>query len=73
MLSEKEIEEESSRMVNRFMERKWEREGSGDVVLASGWVRRLEGLGNVHSHDTGVARRCEGLMEEEDEEEGRKV
>jgi len=63
VLSEEEIEKESSAMIGRFLERKWEREGNSEVVLASGKVRKMPGCGNVHPHDTGVWRRIDGLEE----------
>jgi len=49
-LSEAEVGERTSKMLGRFLERKWNHEGSeGRVVMASGRVQRLPGCGNVRA------------------------
>lgn len=61
ILSEEEIKRRSSEMIGRFLERKWKREGEGEVSMASGRVRRLPGCGNVCYSEQGIWNKLDGF------------
>lgn len=66
LLSEEEIARGSSRMIARLMQRKWEREGNKEVVMASGRVTQMPGCGNVYFSDADKEawKRLDRLEEE---------
>lgn len=59
LLSDQEIARESSQMIGRLLERKLQREGNREVLLASGRVKRMPGCGNVSAADSSIWRRLE--------------
>jgi len=60
VLNEEEIEKEvSSRMLGRYLEKKWKTDGNSDVFLASGRAKKLPGSGNLLVEEV---KRCQKIM-----------
>ena len=47
VLNDEEIETEGSKMLGRYLEKKWKRDANANVFLASGRVKKLPNYGNI--------------------------